>query len=135
MGARGVDADERERLRGALETAIARSSLRTVAEAVGMSPSGLSNFLEGARPYAKTVNRLRRWEVLHAAQTRKESQEHGEVVRNLVRKWWLADLPEEEREDALRQMLNTVREIYRRHGRTPPVWLGEGAGEEPGDGI
>lgn len=36
-------------------------SLRQTAREVGMSPTGLSNFLNGAKPYTPTVRKLRAW--------------------------------------------------------------------------
>ena len=56
-----VHIEEFRLLRAALEEAIARQSLRQVAKAVGMSPSGLHGLLRGAVPYAKTWERLRVW--------------------------------------------------------------------------
>jgi hypothetical protein len=50
-----------ERFRGAVREAIARSTLRTVAKDVGMSPSGLQKFLNGTNPYGKTRERLHVW--------------------------------------------------------------------------
>jgi hypothetical protein len=41
------------------------TSLRAVAKEVGMSPTGLSKFLWGANPYAKTMLRLTEWFLLH----------------------------------------------------------------------
>jgi hypothetical protein len=37
------------------------TSLRRVAREVGMSPTGLRKFLDGADPYSPTVHRLRVW--------------------------------------------------------------------------
>lgn len=37
------------------------TSLRNVANQIGMSPSGLSKFMNGAAPYQKTVGKLESW--------------------------------------------------------------------------
>jgi len=49
------------RLRAALRDAVGSRTLRGVAEELGMSPTGLSNFIAGTQPYGKTLHRLRAW--------------------------------------------------------------------------
>lgn len=44
-----------------LEAELARRSLRSLARAVGMSPSGLAKVLSGGRPYRHTLTKLRAW--------------------------------------------------------------------------
>ena len=126
MGTRGVSADELERLRISVETAVERSSLRAVAEAVGMSPSGLTKFLDGAQPYGKTVERLRRWHL--------ERTEKGDGISAPLRKL-LETLPEADREDALSELLDAAREVYRRRGQAPPAWMAGADKGEAGDGA
>jgi len=53
-----VTADE---IRAALWAYLEVASLRQTAREVGMSPTGLSNFLNGAKPYTPTVRKLRTW--------------------------------------------------------------------------
>jgi len=53
-----VRADE---IRAALWLCLKGASLRQTAREVGMSPTGLSNFLNGAKPYTPTVRKLRKW--------------------------------------------------------------------------
>ena len=52
---------ELARLRAELNVALERSSLRSVARAVGMSPTGLSKLLAGGQPYRRTLTKLRAW--------------------------------------------------------------------------
>ena len=54
----GAELDE---IRAELEEALGTSSLRSVARAVGMSPTGLTKLLAGAHPYRQTVTKLRAW--------------------------------------------------------------------------
>lgn len=49
------------RLRAALRDAVGSRTLRGVAEELGMSPTGLSNFIAGTQPYGPTLHRLRAW--------------------------------------------------------------------------
>jgi hypothetical protein len=48
-------------IRNALLDNVDRSSLRQTAREVGMSPTGLSNFLFGAEPYLPTLAKLGKW--------------------------------------------------------------------------
>src|SRR5690606_2328711 len=56
-----------DRLRDAVESGVRNRSLRGVAREVGMSPSGLQKFLDGATPYTMTRQKLERWYVREAA--------------------------------------------------------------------
>lgn len=56
-----------DRILAELEAEIDRRSLRAVARAVGMSPSGLVKVLAGSRPYRQTLNKLRSWQQRHLA--------------------------------------------------------------------
>ncbi|HLL47122.1 MAG TPA: hypothetical protein VK399_10435 [Longimicrobiaceae bacterium] len=59
---RGTAADtELDQLRAELQEALGRSSLRSVARAVGMSATGLSKLLAGGQPYRRTLTKLRAW--------------------------------------------------------------------------
>ena len=51
------------RIREAASLIRTETSLRKVARDVGMSPTGLSKFMEGAQPYAHTYSKLRNWYV------------------------------------------------------------------------
>jgi hypothetical protein len=50
-----------ETLRAAAQAHVDASSLRRTAREIGMSPTGLRGFLEGAAPYHKTERKLRQW--------------------------------------------------------------------------
>jgi transcriptional regulator with XRE-family HTH domain len=54
-------------IRAELEEALGTSSLRSVARAVGMSPSGLAKVLAGGQPYRPTLAKLRAWRVRRQA--------------------------------------------------------------------
>ena len=60
-------------LRSAVAQGVSSTSLREVARQVGMSPTGLRNFLDGSEPYSTTRQKLERWFV------RGEGGEVGEV--------------------------------------------------------
>ncbi len=50
-----------ELVRNAVFTAIEVRSLRAVARSIGMSPGGVTHFLEGAQPYRRTRHKLVSW--------------------------------------------------------------------------
>ncbi|HYR10696.1 MAG TPA: hypothetical protein VEQ60_23160 [Longimicrobium sp.] len=110
------------RLREAVTIRVQATSLRSVARQVGMSPSGLDKFLNGAMPYQKSRRRLFDW--LH-----RERHNLGAdltvdgiaaALGSLVR-----DLPPDRRERALNTLLGTLEELYATHAETAPAWLAE----------
>lgn len=58
-------AAEIESIRETLRLYMDRVSLRQASREVGMSPTGLSNFVNGAEPYVRTVRKLRTWKNAH----------------------------------------------------------------------
>lgn len=52
---------ELDEVRAELEAALGTTSLRSVARAIGMSPTGLAKVLAGAHPYLTTLTKLRAW--------------------------------------------------------------------------
>lgn len=50
-------------LRAAAQNRVEQTSLRAVARGVGMTPSGLSKFLEGGEPLRRTIRLLEAWYV------------------------------------------------------------------------
>src|SRR4051812_23255204 len=116
MSGRDMDPEELERYKLALKAAIARSSLRAVAAAVGMSPTGLSEFIEGTRPYARTVERVRRWYQRHAGLDASRPEEIASELRRIV-----GTLPDPD--TGVANLLEAVERSYRSSGLTPPAWV------------
>jgi len=50
-----------DEIRTALRRYLEGESLRQTAREVGMSPTGLTNFLNGATPFTPTVRKLKKW--------------------------------------------------------------------------
>lgn len=48
-------------IRDLVRRRVEETGLRNVARQIGMSPSGLSKFLEGTAPYQKSIRRLHAW--------------------------------------------------------------------------
>lgn len=55
-----------ETIRATLRRRVSTTSLRGIAREVGMSPTGLSNFLGGTEPHHGTVGKLEEWYLEHA---------------------------------------------------------------------
>lgn len=107
-----------EAIREAARLAVGQSSLRAVARAVGLSPMGLRNFLDGAQPYRATLRKLTIWYVRHGAQ----GGAGAEVIRSAM-SLILEGLPEDSREAAEQALLAVVEQMHRRAGTHPPGWL------------
>jgi hypothetical protein len=57
-------------VREAVRTRVAESSMRVVAEEIGISRGGLDSFLSGREPYRRTRARLMEWQVRRRAGAR-----------------------------------------------------------------
>jgi hypothetical protein len=110
------------RLREAVTIRVQATSLRSVARKVGMSPSGLDKFLNGAMPYQKSRRRLFDW--LHRERNNLGADLTVDGIAaalgSLVR-----DLPPDRRERALNVLLATLQDLYAIHTETAPAWLAE----------
>lgn len=107
-----------ERLREAVDRGVAQSSLRATAREVGMSPTGLRKFLEGAEPYSATRRKLERWYVREMAQgyvgslTPSAAESAVEIL--------LHDVTPGHRSEGRRRLIDALREVY---GANEPSWL------------
>jgi transcriptional regulator with XRE-family HTH domain len=110
------------RLREAVTIRVQATSLRSVARQVGMSPSGLDKFLNGAMPYQKSRRRLFDW--LHRERNNLGADLTVDGIAaalgSLVR-----DLPPDTREPALNTLLGTLDTLYATYAENPPAWLAE----------
>lgn len=110
------------KIREALALEVESASLRRSARNVGMSPTGLRKFLDGADPYAVTRRKLERWYV-------RERPAYGSEVTAVVAqnalRLLVQDLPPGRRDHAIRSLLTGLREEYARAEAEPPEWLSE----------
>lgn len=110
-----------DELREVIAARLASMSLRSVARAVGMSPSGLQKFVDGAVPYLPTRQKLERWYV------RETAEYHGGMtlaaalaaVRVLI-----DDLPPPRQERAAQELVSTLARLYGEEDARP-TWLEE----------
>lgn len=102
---------------------VGATSLRRVAREIGMSPTGLRKFLDGAEPYAPTVHRLRVW-YLRFAMTPSPA-EIGPEDASAALAVLVHDLPETPGRQAADGMLESLGRSYEASGRGRPTWVAE----------
>lgn len=109
-----------EVLRVSLRRAVEASSLRTVAEQVGMTHRGLQLFISGeTQPRVQTLQKLRVWYLSLGVQAGDSSDDHIQVAVDVL----LDRLPDEARPQVLANLLDTLRRAHIRAGVEPPPWL------------
>jgi hypothetical protein len=99
-------------LREAVRKAVAATSTHQTAKAIGLSQGWLRKFLDGAEPYAGTVELLREW---HERDTRERALAALETLVDLV--------AGSEDERVREELLDVLRNAHKRLGTTPPGWL------------
>ena len=82
-----------------------------------MSPTGLTKFLEGTKPYGRTVARVREWYYSEAG----VHQTPPELIAAQLRRY-VVTLPNPDR--GLVHLLEAVDASYRQAGMFPPGWVG-----------
>lgn len=114
------DAPPDDVLRAALRRAVAASSLRTVAEQVGLTHRGLTLFITGeSRPREVTARKLRDWYVREGVNAGSVTTDTARAALDVL----LADLPVLERNRATVAILEAVQQAYRRAKMNPPEWI------------
>lgn len=105
-----------QQIRAAANAARERTSLRAAAREVGMSPTGLSNFLRGSKPYPGTLRKLQAWYVREGTRHVKMSASDGHAAISVLTE----GIPAEYREQCETELLGTLRQVYREHR---PDWV------------
>lgn len=117
MEGRGATEADLVRYRIALKDAIALTSLRAVARQVGMSPTGLTKFLDGTNPYGPTIERVRIWYYYRAGVQQTAPDEIISALRRFV-----VTLPEPN--TGVARLLAAVDASYQDAGMFAPEWVG-----------
>ena len=115
-GAPEVTPEDLERFRIALKNEIERTTLRATARKVRMSPSGLTKFLEGTKPYGGTVARVREWYYSEAG----VHQTPPALIAAQLRRF-VVTLPKPDR--GLANLLEAVDASYQQAGMRTPEWV------------
>lgn len=108
-----------EVVRDAVKRAVAQRSLRQVAREVGLSPRGLTLFLEGNRSQSGTALKLRDWYVLHGAAAVGVSGDTAAASLEQL----LDGLEDGDREQGRMMILGVLDMLHRRRRKTPPPWI------------
>ncbi len=108
-----------EEIREAARLAVEATSLRAVARAVGLSPMGLKNFLDGRTPYSATRRKLNTWYVTHAD----GRPVFDDSVARASIAVLLEGISEPQRDDAARKLIGALEAIYGEKRVQPPAWL------------
>jgi hypothetical protein len=106
-------------LRTAVRQAAAASSLRAVAEDVGLTHRGLSLFLDGSTPRESTLRKLQTW-YLRTAAARGDLTREGWTV---ALAFFLESVPEEQRAEARAELVAALRKVYTKRGIELPGWI------------
>jgi hypothetical protein len=110
------ESGEFDRIREMLGIAIERKTLRFVASQVGMSPTGLQQFVAGSKPYGKTKERVRAWFYREAAMNALAPEDAAWFLRRFV-----VTLPDPDR--AIARLLDSLDALYRDEGMFTPDWV------------
>lgn len=116
-------------LRDAVRARIQATSLRRTAREVGLSPSGLQGFLDGAHSYGPTLDRLREWYVrVQRHVPGPTSPEEADAAAYLLTRH--VSVPE--RTGAYRRFLESLAETS---GENPPEWIADLLRDLPPEGT
>ena len=109
-----------ETLREAARLYVDATSLRHAARDIGMSPTGLRGFIDGADPYVKTTRKLTEWYVREIQNRNAElSAESASAALSLLVKHY----PPSQRETTVNEILDVLDRRCRETNTARPVWL------------
>jgi hypothetical protein len=106
-------------LRESVRRAVAASSLRAVADQIGLSHRGVRLFVLGSVPRKSTLRKLREWYVRRGAEMHQVSEETVAAALEVL----LGGVPEKIRREAERAVLEVVRQAHSEAGLRQPDWI------------
>lgn len=116
------DAASLDTLREAARHFVDSTSLRQAARDIGMSPTGLRGFLDGADPYVKTARKLTEWYVRDAQRQQTDlTAQTANAALDLLTK----HLPVGRRGAAAGELVEVLHRHCADGGTPPPHWLAE----------
>ena len=107
-------------LRDALQSRLEDTSLRQLAEEIGMSWSGLRTFLGGTEPYAVTMHKLTLWYARYVAEYRQETDTSAARIALTT---LLRHVTPSRRHDLEQQILKVLADDARKRRLRSPAWL------------
>jgi hypothetical protein len=122
-----------DRIREHARAAVARTSLRKVAKAAGVKVGATKKFVDGSVPYERNARLWKKWYARElregTAGTPDTALATADAAAILELLLW--SIPEEQRDEARRETVLSVRHIHDRRGLTPPAWVLELGGNGP----
>jgi hypothetical protein len=106
-------------MREAVRRAVERGTLRSAARSIDVSPSTLNAFLNGANPHGATRRKLSEWMVRTSHLDRGRE---ADTARAAV-EFFVSYLHRENRPDARRALVQTLREFYAERSVVLPRWI------------
>lgn len=117
-------------LREAARVFVDSTSLRQAARDIGMSPTGLRGFLDGAEPYVKTARKLADWYIREAQRGDAGMTPHAaSAALDLLTR----TLPAPRRAPAAAELVDVLHRHFAGHG--VPAWLAELRGRHHAEGT
>jgi hypothetical protein len=114
-----------DRIREHVKAQVARTSLRKVAKRAGVKVGATKKFIDGSVPYERN---LRLWKRYYARELREgvagtpdDALPVADAAAVLELLLWA--FPDVERPAAQHEAVELFRDLYVRHGRTPPSWV------------
>jgi hypothetical protein len=118
-----------ETLRQAARLYVDATSLRHAARDIGMSPTGLRGFIDGADPYLKTTRKLTEWYIREIQSRHAElSDETATAALALL----VQHFPATERQPTVGELLAVLDRRCRETNTPLPVWLADLRERAPG---
>jgi len=120
-----------DRIREHARAAVARTSLRKVARAAGVKVGATKKFVDGSVPYERNARLWKKWyarelrEGTAGAPDTALATADAEAILELL----LWAIPEEQRDQARRETVLSMRLIHSKRAITPPAWVMELGGE------
>ena len=111
-----------EQLRAAVRAHVVAHGYRQTSEETGVSVGGLSGYLGGAKPYARTLRKLEEWYARTAA--RREGAVDADLAQ-LALELRVRDVPEANRIEVVTGILEDLQRRYESLGIPPPAWMRE----------
>lgn len=122
-----------DRIREHARKAVARTSLRKVAKAAGVKVGATKKFVDGSVPYERNARLWKKWYARElregTAGTPDTALATSDAAAILELLLW--SIPEEQRDQARRETVLSMRLIHSKRSVTPPAWVLELAGDAP----
>jgi hypothetical protein len=123
-----------DRIREHARRSVARTSLRKVAKAAGLKVGATKKFIDGSVPYERNARLWKKWYTRElregVAEAPDDALPSGDANALLDVLSW--SVPEEQRADFRRELVEAVIRLHTSRSLTPPAWALELSGSSDG---